>query len=228
MLIKEICRLCGLTKKAVEYYEAKGLVHPGILENGYRDYSETEIAALKELSVLRRCGLGISEIKAILGSGNKRAALEKYKYLSELKMQRLAAIQKCMDSLIEDYNIDREFDCLSSRSEDTYTIKERLVYAFPGNYGLFLSLHFGRFLDGFIDTEEKRRAYDEIISYLDNVDLFLSDDLSDFLEEALTLNEGSSIKQLENGTNTAMSEMLEDVQAYLEKISRILKNTMLI
>ena len=39
MLIKEVYEKCKLTKKAIEYYESKNLIHPKILENGYRDYS---------------------------------------------------------------------------------------------------------------------------------------------------------------------------------------------
>ena len=28
MLIKEVCKECGLTRKAVEYYEKQGLIQP--------------------------------------------------------------------------------------------------------------------------------------------------------------------------------------------------------
>ena len=30
MLINEVCKRCGLTKKAIEYYEEQGLTHPQI------------------------------------------------------------------------------------------------------------------------------------------------------------------------------------------------------
>lgn len=38
MLINEVCRRCGLTKKAVEYYVEQELLTPLVLENGYRDF----------------------------------------------------------------------------------------------------------------------------------------------------------------------------------------------
>lgn len=41
MLIKEVAKLCNLTKKAVEYYAEQGLIYPNILENGYRVFSES-------------------------------------------------------------------------------------------------------------------------------------------------------------------------------------------
>ncbi|MFQ7799048.1 MAG: MerR family transcriptional regulator [Coprobacillus cateniformis] len=36
MLIKDVCKLCHVTKKALVYYEDKGLISPLIMENGYQ------------------------------------------------------------------------------------------------------------------------------------------------------------------------------------------------
>lgn len=217
MLIKEACECCNLTKKAIEYYEAKGLLQPAILENGYRDYTENEILILKEISVLRRCGIGISEIKEILDSRNKSAALEKYKYVTEVRMQRLAAIQKCMDGLIQDYDIKRVFNHLCNHNGDLSTIKERLVFAFPGNYGLFLSLHFGRFLDEPVDTKQKKIAYHAIVKYLDNTDVFLSSQLSEFLEAVFASQEKGTTAELQSQMNKGIMKAIADTETYLEK-----------
>ncbi len=40
MLIKEVCTITKLTKKAVKYYEEQGLVCPKVSEKGYRDSSK--------------------------------------------------------------------------------------------------------------------------------------------------------------------------------------------
>ena len=53
MLINEVCRECSLTKKAIEYYIEQGIVAPAIQENGYRSFSDEDIAVLKKVSVLR-------------------------------------------------------------------------------------------------------------------------------------------------------------------------------
>ena len=37
MMIKEVQELTGLGRKAIEYYQQKGLIDPAVLENGYRD-----------------------------------------------------------------------------------------------------------------------------------------------------------------------------------------------
>ena len=58
MLINEVCKRYGLTKKAIEYYEEQGLTCPQIMENGYRVFSEDDVIQLNKIAVLR--GLGIS------------------------------------------------------------------------------------------------------------------------------------------------------------------------
>jgi len=80
MLIKDVCRECKLTKKAVEYYEKQGLISPRIEDNGYRNYSDEDISTLKEIGVLRKLGISIAEIRDILASSDKSAALAKCKY----------------------------------------------------------------------------------------------------------------------------------------------------
>lgn len=217
MLIKEVCEKCKLTKKAIEYYESKNLIHPQILENGYRDYSDADISSLKEISVLRKCGISIADIAEIMNSSNKPATLAKCKYITKLRMQRLNDIQKCMDSLIADYDVNREFDYLQTHDENLYTIKEKFVFAFPGNYGLYVSMHFGRFLNGTIETEEQRKAYDAIVQYLDNVDLYLPAVLSEFLEALFTESEKIDAVKMEEETNGRMYEMLADTDGYLER-----------
>lgn len=217
MLIKEVCDKCKLTKKAIEYYESKNLMHPQILENGYRDYSDFDISILKEISVLRKCGIGIADIAEIRNSSNKSAALAKCKYITELRIQRLNDIQKCMDSMIADYDVNREFDYLQTHDEDLYTIKEKFVFAFPGNYGLYMSMHFGRFLNGTIETEEQRKAYDAIVQYLDHVDMYLPAELSEFLEAFFNASEKIDALKIEEETNGKIHEMLTDTDGYLER-----------
>ena len=51
MLRNEIQNKTGLTRKAIEYYEEKGLIKPLKLENGYRDYSEEDMKILSKISL---------------------------------------------------------------------------------------------------------------------------------------------------------------------------------
>lgn len=218
MQMKEVCRRCGLTKKAVEYYEARGLIAPSVRENGYRDYSQEDLRTLKEIAVLRQCGVGVPEIGEILAAEDPRAALEKWKTLADLRAKRMENIRACVDGLIQTYDVEGAFRLLQEREEDLLTVRERMILAFPGNYGLLLSLHFGRFLEGRVDTEEKRRAYDALIGYLDRVELHMTPELSDFLEETFrSFNGRMRVGDLERQTQERLGELLEDPEGYVEQ-----------
>lgn len=71
MLINEVCRRAGVTKKAVEYYALKGLIAPVSLQNGYRDFSEDDLKRIEKISVYRGLGLSLSEISSILDKESK-------------------------------------------------------------------------------------------------------------------------------------------------------------
>ncbi len=218
MLIKEVCRVCDLTKKAVEYYEQRGFIKPQVLDNGYRDYTATEIATLKELSVLRKCGIGIQDIRVIIDSKDKKVALARYKRLNELKMQKLKVTQACIDELIRSYDVEGSFHRLQQFGAECLTVQERMVLAFPGNYGLYFSLHFGRFLREPIKTEEQRAAYDKIVAYLDNVVASIPNELSNYLEQAIQLNENVDIEKYEDAMNLLMEEAIRDPNAYFQNL----------
>ncbi len=66
MLINQVSKATGLTKKAIEYYTLEGLISPLVLDNGYRDFSENDIEVLNKISVLRKLDISVDEIKSIL------------------------------------------------------------------------------------------------------------------------------------------------------------------
>ena len=67
--IKEICQKTGLTDKTVRYYIEEGLVSPFYTENylGRKsfDFSEEDIARLKNIATLRAFGFSVGEIKEL-------------------------------------------------------------------------------------------------------------------------------------------------------------------
>ena len=66
MLINEVYKRCGLTKKAIEYYEEQGLTRPQIMENGYRVFSEDDAIRLNKIAVLRGLGISVSAMSTPL------------------------------------------------------------------------------------------------------------------------------------------------------------------
>ena len=66
MYIHELSKLSGTTKKAIEYYCQKGLLNPGLSENGYRVFSHEDVSQLKKISLLRNLGVSVEDIRQLL------------------------------------------------------------------------------------------------------------------------------------------------------------------
>lgn len=90
MLRKEIQEKTGLTRKSILYYEEKNLINPAIQENGYREYSENDLEILKKVSILRKVGLSIEEIKEVLESEKNALSsiLRKKEYELSIKKRK--------------------------------------------------------------------------------------------------------------------------------------------
>ena len=63
MLMNQARRASGLTRKAIEYYCAQGLLRPETAENGYRRFSEEDVRTLRKIAVLRGLGLSVEELR---------------------------------------------------------------------------------------------------------------------------------------------------------------------
>lgn len=231
MFIKEASKLCGLTKKAMLYYEQQGLISPELLPNGYRNYSAHDIVSLKEICVLRSFGMTIQQIKAVLTSEHKETKLSQYRHLQELKLLQIKNVQANLDKLIQNYNIDESFEALMLQDQAGISIREKLVHSFPGTFGIYLSLHFGRFLQHPIETEAQREAYIKIVSYLDDMALEMSDkeyslwndersdDLIDYMENILQSQGEVQLEQVQQDMLNSLEEATEKPETFFERKS---------
>lgn len=68
--IGQFSKICMVTVKALRHYDRMGLIHPCYVnkENGYRYYSEEQIADMLYINKLKRCGFSLSDIKDIKSS----------------------------------------------------------------------------------------------------------------------------------------------------------------
>jgi len=224
MLIKNVCKECKLTKKAVEYYERQGLISPAIEDNGYRNYNDEDISKLKEIGVLRKLGISVTDIKNILASSNKTGVLARFKYKMDLEAEKAIAKKKCLELLIKNYDIEQAIGYIEENIEMNFTIKEKLLQGFPGGYGLFLCMHFGRFLDIRIDTEEKEQAYCKIVNYLDKIQNMEFDaELEEYLMLCFGQLEQKDMQRIDESVLAAVNDLdgyleehREDIDKYLE------------
>ena len=73
----EVAKLCGVSVRTVQFYDAKGLLKPtGFSEGGRRLYSLGDLTRMRLICVLKSIGLSLDSIKGILGSEKPEAVLK--------------------------------------------------------------------------------------------------------------------------------------------------------
>ncbi len=221
MLINEVCKECKLTKKAIEYYVEQKLVQPQVLENGYRDFSDSEVERLKKIAILRKLGLSVLDIQMVLSEKNKEA-LYNVSTKKALELERLKVKQELAQKLAqsEDWEYTRlQLEVL----EQKQTIAERLLNVFPGHYGKYVSLHFSTYLNEPIVTLEQQEAFDTVISFLDSVNMNVPVDLQEYIEDAtkdfdtdLVLNLSDSMRKVTENPEKYIADNQEMLEQYME------------
>lgn len=65
MRVNEVEELLQISRANIRYYEKEGLLHPKRSSNGYRCYSEEDVAVLKEIIIFRKLGLSLAQIRDV-------------------------------------------------------------------------------------------------------------------------------------------------------------------
>ena len=65
MTSKEMEVRSGVPRANIRYYEAQGLLTPQRAKNGYREYSEADLAVLEKIKLLRRLGVSVEELREL-------------------------------------------------------------------------------------------------------------------------------------------------------------------
>lgn len=95
MKINQVEQLVGITKGNIRFYEKEGLLTPGRnSDNGYRDYSDDDVAWLKKIKLLRMLDVPIEEILRLkAGTLTLEDAMGRHIIQLERKQSNLAAAQ---------------------------------------------------------------------------------------------------------------------------------------
>lgn len=224
MLRNEVQEKTDLSRKAIEYYEEKGLVHPKKLENGYRDYSNGDVEVLKKISLLRNLGLSISEIALYLDSKEEVLAsiLRRKEHeldICEKRKNVLNLIVKCesMDLINEELAI----------IEVQETIYDKLIRIFPGYFGQLIFSSYKIFLNESLNKDEEA-AFNEYIKFLDSLPNFdLSKQEKDYIETISSSFDMKTLDDVNKGKLLAVENAetwLEDNKDYIE-VYKEYKNT---
>ena len=214
MLINEIAKKCKITKKAVQYYTQQGLIVPAVMENGYHNFSEQDAEILKQVVLYRKLGLSISEIKGVLRNHKELTSILHQRTL-EIEREKLKQeLLKRIENGEKVENLETEINNINSND----IIVKRLLELFPSYYGKFFALNFSRYLSGKIETEEQKKAFQQIIEFFDNVpDINLPEDLQQYLDEYL------EVYSSEEGTKI-ISDILQKKDHAMQNIDEFVEN----
>lgn len=205
MLRNEIQKMTGLTRKAIEYYEERGLICPKKSENGYRDYSERDIQILNKISLYRKVGLSITEIENVLNYNTLSSVLRKKQHELEVQEKRKDILELLIKG--ENDNVIQERLALLENEE---TICERLERAFPGYFGMMIFCAYQPFLSEPL-KESGISAYNEYINYLDSLPPFeLPEEERDYIEKNTA---GLGMSEFKN-VNNAKIKAVEDIKQW--------------
>jgi len=185
MKISEVMEITRLTKKAINYYEEEGLIKPDVnQENNYREYSQSNVYELIQISVLRQLNVSVKLIKDIISEPKMlKNTLEQHLISLNDEINRLGksknVLMSCLHS-ISDPNagisgltkqllfLNKSLE-MDEREREGF-MKRELQRFFPGNFGKMLVIHYSPFLNSSIDTQEKEEAWLNLVKFLDEVE----------------------------------------------------------
>lgn len=193
MLRNEIQNKTGLTRKAIEYYEEKGLINPQKTENGYRDYSENDLEVLIQISLFRKLGISVTEIEGYLTTGISAlsSVLRRKQHQLDVEEKRKEVLELVVKG--ENQELINEKIKLIEAEESIY---ERLERLFPGYFGQMLFAAYQPFLNESLGKDEEE-AFEKYVDYLDNLPLFqLSKDEQNYIEKISSTFDMQILKKL--------------------------------
>ncbi|WP_425806684.1 MerR family transcriptional regulator [Desulfitobacterium sp. Sab5] len=238
MKISEVMKITTLTKKAINYYEEEGLIKPQVNpENNYREYSQSDVDKLVQISVLRQLDVPIKLIKDIIVKPEMlKDKLEQHLISINDKINRLGKskniIMSCLKST-NDSNIELTKHLLflnkclemDDREREGF-MKRQLKRIFPGNFGKMLVIHYAPFLNSPIDTKEKEDAWLNLVEFLDEVESIeypeeMKEIYKNLTDEDMEKYENVSIKNAKKWIGIKDEELLDEKKQFLEFIERL-------
>ena len=166
MLLNEIANEVGMTRRAIKYYEEKGLLSVNKGNNGYRDYSIDDVETLKRISVYRKLGVSVKDIKSLLENNDKDVLVRIYNEKMQdknLQDNELNALKQ----FIEDNDVNKIDEIL-----DYQSVEDAIESLLPDKeWSDYFKSHFKPFLNIRLETPEQKQALRNILMYCDETTL---------------------------------------------------------
>lgn len=171
MKINEVSERTKISKRAIKFYEEKGLLKIKKDDNGYRNYHEEDIQRLSRISLYRKLDISIQDISYLLSHPHEQ--IEHLQHIYAEKSCNLDHDQQQLEHLkqIIDQHGNLEIIKQMESMIDYESIASGLLEMVPGGLGEYFMYHFLPYLQTSIENEEQQQAFDEIVSFWDNIQL---------------------------------------------------------
>jgi Cu(I)-responsive transcriptional regulator len=120
MKIGQTSKLSGVATKTIRYYEGIGLLSPAPRQaNGYRDYSDSDVATLQFIGRARNLGFTLKDTENLISlwqdqhrasSDVKKMAMDHIRDI-ELRIEELSEVRDTLVDLTEKCHGDDRPDC---------------------------------------------------------------------------------------------------------------------
>lgn len=111
MTIKEVEEQTGLARSNVRFYEKEKLIEPSRNDsNGYREYSEKDVADIRKIAYLRTLGISIEDIRSIIsGQIELHEVIEKQHEALEGQITDLSRAKILCEQMLHEETISYEY-----------------------------------------------------------------------------------------------------------------------
>lgn len=102
--VKKVAEMSGVSVRTLHFYDEMSLLKPARYgANGYRFYEETQLLTLQQILFYRELGLGLKQIKEILGGAGfeAAAALRSHRKVLEESLARTRRLIETIDKTVE-------------------------------------------------------------------------------------------------------------------------------
>ncbi len=162
MKINDIERLLNISRANIRFYEKEGLISPERNSNGYRNYTDTDIAQLKRIIVFRKIGISISDIEKIFNSEVSLNEIiesninELEKQISELNGALSLSKEIVQEKInIESFDEELYFNKINEEEKDGNKFNDILNDCVDFEKNIFAKMWRNVFFINFADIQEK-------------------------------------------------------------------------
>lgn len=131
MKVKEVETITGIKSKNIRFYEQQGLLCPARNDNGYREYTDIDIAILKKIKLLCQLNISLERIKSL-----QNGSLS----ISETMQEQINQLEKNISDLTQAKNIC----AMILKEEQTFTSINPDQYLFTISSLEKQGFHFGQ------------------------------------------------------------------------------------